>query len=301
MAAAPIVVVTDEQKETINDIGTNIKSHVDAIVEVQDGGGGTGDEPQLGGVKFKVKLEDSFNTMITDTVLNPDPNSAFDERVPDTIGMFLYYLIPKFKGSLWKVFDIIKQISDFEETDPSIILDNELFKKIRLELNIIVRSGNAIFTPTPKTWGSSIYEVKSAIAYFNAFTCNINWQNSVAYDDIELSLFYKEFEEYFLKQSQDYVISTRASTVRPITLSEARARLDAAYSRIRGTEEPSAEPRAGPIRRGGPKKMGGGTRKSRHVCSSCGHHDRPPRKWKTQRKPRRQDDGHQVEVEIVAL
>ena len=239
--------------------------------------------------------------MITDTVLNPDPNSAFDERVPDTIGMFLYYLIPKFKGSLWKVFDIIKQISDFEETDPSIILDNELFKKIRLELNIIVRSGNAIFTPTPKTWGSSIYEVKSAIAYFNAFTCNINWQNSVAYDDIELSLFYKEFEEYFLKQSQDYVISTRASTVRPITLSEARARLDAAYSRIRGTEEPSAEPRAGPIRRGGPKKMGGGTRKSRHVCSSCGHHDRPPRKWKTQRKPRRQDDGHQVEVEIVAL
>jgi len=49
------------------------------------------------------------------------------------------------------------------------------------------------------------------------------------------------------------------------------------------------------------KYGGGGTRKSRHVCSSCGHHDRPPRKWKTQRKPRRQDDGHQVVVEIVAL
>jgi len=49
------------------------------------------------------------------------------------------------------------------------------------------------------------------------------------------------------------------------------------------------------------KLRGGGTRKSRHVCRSCGHHDRPPRKWKTQRKPRRQDDEHQVEVEIVAL
>jgi energy-coupling factor transporter ATP-binding protein EcfA2 len=50
-----------------------------------------------------------------------------------------------------------------------------------------------------------------------------------------------------------------------------------------------------------PGVRAGGTRKSTHVCRSCGHHDRPPRKWKTQRKPRRRDDEHQVEVEIVAL
>jgi len=45
--------------------------------------------------------------------------------------------------------------------------------------------------------------------------------------------------------------------------------------------------------------LGGGTRKSKRVCSSCGYHQ--SKHWKTQRKPRRRDDEHQVEVEIVAL
>ena len=46
-------------------------------------------------------------------------------------------------------------------------------------------------------------------------------------------------------------------------------------------------------------KLRGGTLK--RVCSSCGHRQETARRWKTQRKPRRRDDEHRVEVEIVAL
>jgi hypothetical protein len=48
------------------------------------------------------------------------------------------------------------------------------------------------------------------------------------------------------------------------------------------------------------EKRGRG-RTLRRECSSCGHRQEKAKRWKTQRKPRRRDGEHQVEVEIVAL
>ena len=58
---------------------------------------------------------------------------------------------------------------------------------------------------------------------------------------------------------------------------------------------------APPATSGVGEKRSGRGRTLKRVCSSCGHRQEKARRWKTQRKPRRRDDEHRVEVEIVAL